>query len=137
MATEEVPPLNLESVGLRFSELTHVTNIDGFVEINPKSGEWSITEVSILLNELKDWRYEQKFRLRETNDSKYMSFVFRDAENLSTLRVRVEFSGKVHVAISVKTLYRQWQSCVANKTVNTDNRGRMLKKQQSISIVYF
>ena len=55
MATEEVPPLNLESVGLRFSELTHVTNIDGFVEINPKSGEWSITEVSILLNELKNW----------------------------------------------------------------------------------
>ena len=142
MDDEDTPQLVLKTQGMRVDELSHVIFSKEFVDIFPETGEWSIKNISILLNELKSWKEAGRMHIRESNGSKYISILFQDEnkqdENkMSQLRVHVTLDGKVSASVCTDYLCREWQSNTCTITVNKDSRGRPLKKPQTLLHVYY
>ena len=137
MNDENTRQLVLRTHGMRVNALSQVMFAREFIDIFPETGEWNIENVSILLNELKTWKEAERLHIRESNGSKYMSFLFQNANQTSSLRIHVTLSGKVSASVCTHYLCTEWQSVAGIEVVNKDNRGRPLKKPQSLLLIHY
>ena len=137
MDGQELNPLKLTTRDFRYDTLKQIFNDGNYTEIFPENGEWSISTLSVYLNELTDWKLGQKFRTRVKNGDQIMKFNFVSDDHSEIMKISIDCSGNITVKILSVTLCAKWQSVATIANISYDKRGRLVKKPQRIVLVSY
>ena len=102
-----------------------------YIEVFLSEEEWSISSVSILLNELAGWSTADKVRYREIDNEHHLVFHFRN--NINELVIDVKFNGVIKVKLTTSTVTNEWTE--ETKLIYSDvgSFGRPLKKKRQMN----
>ena len=135
---DALPPLDLESEEIITDSIRDYANRKKFTKVFRTGYSWDISSISVLLNELVDWKVENKFRTRDRNDGLYFVFHFisNDADK-DEIVVSLRSDCYIEVKMTTRTLLLKWSHQQRRSATTVDKYGRKLPETIFKTVDFF
>ena len=130
------PPLTIRTKSEIIGYNDFIYSNNRFWEILLEDSEWNITNISVLLNEMRNWQVHKEFKMRNKYDDKCLVFSFIRFDEMAILKIYVRLTGGIIVKILYVAARREWEIKSGHEFIKRDKRGRLLKKPKLATVIY-
>ena len=103
-----------------------------FIEIFKKDGSWDINTISMLLNELPEYKVKDKMRIREKEDGTYLVFLFASDDDVNQMKISLKIAKSIRVKLTTSTVMENWNEEISRTTTDVGSCGRKLKRPKNV-----
>lgn len=133
---DKMEAITLESEGIETSLLGNVAKLKKYTKLFLADENWNISNVSVLLNELIEWKVVDRLRTRDRADGRYFVFHFINA-GFEEIVISLRTDCFIEVKITTRSIIDNWPHEKRTELTCKGSCGRKLKNCVFIDVEVF